>query len=247
MLQLLLFTALTAPAAAQDKPAEEPAQISVRLPADAKLYIDEFQSLQTGPMRTLDTPPLKPGNKFHYTLRAEFERDGRRTRVTKEIWVRAGQSIAVELGLPPGVGNPANPAKPKPASFQLSKQEQELLDLTNKERTNAGLQPLKADGKLFDAARAHSANMAKQDSLNHTLDDKGPAERLSDVGYRSFGWGENIAYGQRTPGQAIETWMNSPGHRANILNDSFTELGLGIVANDGGVLYYTQVFARPAR
>jgi uncharacterized protein YkwD len=130
-------------------------------------------------------------------------------------------------------------------TFTPSKEEQEVLDLTNKERQAAGLPALKANEKLFKAARAHSANMAKQNELNHTLDGKGPGERLADAGYKPAGWAENCAQGQRTPQEALASWMNSEGHKANILGQH-AEIGIGIATSEGGVKYWTQVFANPA-
>src|SRR5262249_23571155 len=89
--------------------------------------------------------------------------------------------------------------EPKKDEFKLTKEEQEVLDLTNKERKDAGLAALKPNAKLFKAARDHSANMAAKNMIEHTLDGKGPAERLGDVGYKFTGLGENVAMGQRTP------------------------------------------------
>ncbi len=137
------------------------------------------------------------------------------------------------------------PAKKTPGPA-LSDIEQAVLDLTNAERQKAGLAVLRASAVLSRAAREHSANMARQGQLNHTLDGKGPGERLRDVGYRSLGWGENCALGQRTAAQALASWMSSDGHRRNILGANFTEIGLGVAADGQGRLYFTQVFARPA-
>jgi uncharacterized protein YkwD len=131
--------------------------------------------------------------------------------------------------------------------FTLSSDEQTLLELTNKERVKEGLRPLRACARLFEAARKHSANMARQQRLDHTLDGKGPGERLRDLGYRSFGLGENCAGGQRTPAEAISNWLGSPGHRRNMLNATYVEVGLGIATGENGVRYWTQVFAVPAR
>lgn len=138
------------------------------------------------------------------------------------------------------------PRQPAPA-FALSKEEQTLLDLTNREREKAGLRPLRADARLFEAARKHSANMASQKQLAHTLDGKGPAERLRDLGYRNFGMGENCAAGQRSPAEAIRSWLDSEGHRRNMLNGTYLEVGLGIATDEDGVRYWTQVFAIPSR
>lgn len=145
---------------------------------------------------------------------------------------------------PPPSGT-ARKAPAKTADAGLSEEEQEVLDLTNAERRRAGLPPLRANAKLTRAARAHSANMARQGRLDHTLDGRGPGERMRDVGYRHAGWGENVAAGQRTPAEALATWLNSAGHRANILGAPFRDIGIGIAVGDG-TRYFTQVFGTPA-
>src|SRR5262245_39708734 len=128
--------------------------------------------------------------------------------------------------------------------FKLAKEEQEVLDLTNKERKDAGLPALKPHPKLFKAARDHSANMAKQGELNHTLDGKGPAERLADVGYKYRHWAENVATGQRTPAEVVKSWMGSEIHKANILSEH-KEIGIGVAKTADGTRYWTQVFGNP--
>ena len=135
-------------------------------------------------------------------------------------------------------------ADPPREKFTLNKEEQAVLDLTNKERKDAGLLPLKPSEKLFKAARAHSANMAKQQKLAHTLDDKGPGDRLKDVGYAHRGWAENCAMGQETPEQVVKSWMESEGHKANILSQH-AEIGIGVATAADGTKYWTQVFANP--
>lgn len=136
----------------------------------------------------------------------------------------------------------ADEPKKEKDEFKLTKEEQEVLDLTNKERKDAGLEPLKANPKLFKAARDHSANMVKQGELNHILEGKGPGERLADVGYKHRGWAENVAMGQRTPAEVVQSWMGSEGHKANILS-RHAEIGIGIAATADGTRYWTQVFA----
>jgi uncharacterized protein YkwD len=132
----------------------------------------------------------------------------------------------------------------KADSFKLTKQEQEILDLTNKERTKAGLKPLKANEKLTKAAREHSKNMARQEKMDHELDGKTPAARVRKAGYKFNAMAENIAYGQRTVEEVLESWMTSEGHRANILNPKYREIGIGVAPGSKGVLYFTQVFGR---
>lgn len=130
--------------------------------------------------------------------------------------------------------------------FQLARDEQEVVDLTNKERKAADLPPLKVNEKLVKAARAHSANMAKQEKLDHTLDEKGPAERLKDVNYAFATWAENVAEGQRTAAEVVASWMDSEMHKANILSKN-TEIGIGVAKGADGKKYWTQVFGVPAK
>lgn len=131
--------------------------------------------------------------------------------------------------------------------FQLSAEEQETLERANTERNRAKVSVLAANVKLFKAARDHSANMAKQEKLSHTLDDRGPAERLDAVRYAHLGWAENCAAGQRSPDATISTWMESPQHRANLLDKRFNEVGIGIATADDGAKYWTLLLAKPAR
>jgi uncharacterized protein YkwD len=131
--------------------------------------------------------------------------------------------------------------------FKMSEEEAKLLELTNLERKKKELPPLKASPLLFKLARAHSANMAKQQLLDHTLDEKSPFDRMKDAGYQFQKGGENIAEGDESIGIAviIRNWMESKKHRANILDPEYTEIGLGVGRAKGGKIYYTQVFGKP--
>jgi uncharacterized protein YkwD len=132
-------------------------------------------------------------------------------------------------------------------AFKLEPAEQMLLDLTNAERKKEELPPLKASALLSKAARAHSQNMAKQGKLEHELDEKTPVDRIKETGYKIRRAGENIAFGSdNLPlAEIMKLWMESEGHKANIMNPDFTELGVGIARNDKGEVYYTQVFGTP--
>lgn len=136
------------------------------------------------------------------------------------------------------------------SEFKPSKDEQAILDLTNEARAKEKLPPLKPNATLFEAARAHSANMAKLGELNHVLEGKNPQDRITEAGYRAGYSGENIAFtgGRRpSPKEAVKMWLNSPPHRANILSDKFDEIGIGIARAAGGQVYYTQVFGAPRK
>jgi uncharacterized protein YkwD len=136
-------------------------------------------------------------------------------------------------------------AEKQDAPPTLSKEEQAILDLTNKEREKEKLPPLRVNAKLLQSARAHSANMAKQNKMDHVLDGKEPKDRVKEIGYEYMHMGENVAYGQRTAADVLKVWMNSPGHRMNILRKEFTEIGIGVERSSKGVPYYAQVFGTP--
>ncbi len=129
----------------------------------------------------------------------------------------------------------------------------EVVVLTNIERANEGLQPLTLNSQLSATAQGHSEDMAVNDFFSHTgLDGDRLGDRAEQNNYDYRALGENIAAGQRTPAQVVQAWINSPGHRENILNPNFTEIGIGyeFLANDRGEVnfnhYWTQVFGRPA-
>ena len=237
VLACLFGLALATAARAQNVPS----RIVVKLPADATLYVEDVRFPQSGVVRTIETAALEPGSEYTYTLKAEAERGGKPVVVTKTVVFKPGETKTLDL----------NPHFPAPAvakgDAKLSKEEQEVLDLVNAERQKVGSGPIRASAILMRAAREHSANMAAQDQLGHDLDGKGPGDRLQALGYQSFGWGENVAAGQRTPQEVVESWMNSPGHRGNILNDNFREIGIGVATSAGGGRYWTQVFGTPAQ
>lgn len=135
-------------------------------------------------------------------------------------------------------------AEDKTDELKLSKDEQALLDQTNAERKAKDLPPLRPNAMLFAAARAHAANMAKQEKLEHDLDGKGVSERVADAGYKAAGLAENIGWNFATPKAAVEGWMNSEGHRANLLGD-YAEVGLAVAKSAKGEPYWVQVFAKP--
>ncbi|MFB6836816.1 CAP domain-containing protein [Streptomyces sp. NPDC056361] len=117
----------------------------------------------------------------------------------------------------------------------------QVIALVNAERAKAGCGPLTANATLTRAAQGHSDDMAARDFFDHTNPDgKGPGDRVTAAGYPWSTYGENIAMGQQTPEQVMDAWMNSSGHRANILNCDFKEIGIGIHSSGGP--YWTQVF-----
>ena len=132
--------------------------------------------------------------------------------------------------------------------FSLNAIEKKILELTNLERKKKDLPALKPSPPLFKVAQAHSENMAKQEKMEHELDGKNPSQRIKEAGYAASWGGENIAESNGdTPESVVKLWMESPEHKANILRDKFTEIGVGIARNAKGEVYYTQVFAAPKK
>jgi uncharacterized protein YkwD len=121
--------------------------------------------------------------------------------------------------------------------------EGQVLTLVNKERAAAGCSPVTANDRLTRAADDYSDVMASSGVMSHTGPDGSTmTTRVEAAGYQWSTLGENIAQGQADAASVMRSWMNSPGHRANILNCSFKELGVGVHFGDGGP-WWTQDFA----
>ncbi|MEU4163342.1 S8 family serine peptidase [Actinoplanes sp. NPDC026670] len=122
--------------------------------------------------------------------------------------------------------------------------EAQVITLTNAQRTANGCAAARTDDRLTTAARAHSTDMVTNNFFSHTgSDGSNFVTRASRAGYTAPS-GENIAYGYRTPQDVVTGWMNSPGHRANILNCQSIAIGVGLATKADGTPYWTQVFGR---
>lgn len=125
----------------------------------------------------------------------------------------------------------------------LSAEEKSLLELTNAIRDREKLPLFKPHLQLFKAARDHSVNMARQGVMDHILDGKNPGDRVRAAGYRPARLAENIAWSTNgTIAELIQGWMDSEGHRKNILDPNLKEIGLGYARDSRGEIYTTQVF-----
>lgn len=170
---------------------------------------------------------------------------------------RPGAPVAMPLfvpGLPPYLPAlvpvipkaPSKPAATKPtapaptATPGLSGPAAQVVSLTNAQRVKAGCKPLKVDSRLNLSAQRHSADMLKRNYFEHEDPDGHDfADREKAAGFEGDSGGENIAMGQTSAAEVMNDWMNSPGHRRNILDCSFTLIGVGYVANGH---YWTQNF-----
>lgn len=142
--------------------------------------------------------------------------------------------LAALEGQPPG----PNPPQPPPGGNGFA---DELLALTNAARARAGLRQLSLDGRLNTAAAVQSVDMARNNFFDHRGSDGSmPWDRTARAGYPQAMIAENIANGYRGAQEAFAAWMNSQGHRDNILRDGYTQMGAACA--DGAFYACTQVF-----
>lgn len=120
---------------------------------------------------------------------------------------------------------------------------QEIVDAVNRIRRGAGLAPLQVDVRLAEAARNHTADMARRNRLGHDgSDGRQVQHRAEALGYDWLLIAENVASGQPTVADVMGSWMDSPGHRRNILSPDARHMGAAARASAGGRMYWTQVF-----
>jgi uncharacterized protein YkwD len=124
-----------------------------------------------------------------------------------------------------------------------------VITLVNHERTAAGCPALTPSDTLIQVARAHSQDMAVHRFVEHSgSDGRMPAQRVHDAGYQFRIVAENVAAGRLTPDSAVQGWMKSPEHGANILNCELRDTGVGVVEAPHDAtyaIYWTQLFATP--
>ena len=128
------------------------------------------------------------------------------------------------------------PPAAAPAATPISR----VIDLTNDARAGAGLAPVAENAQADAAAAGHSNDQAAYDTMSHTGSNGSTCgQRLTAAGVAWRTWGENVAAGQTSADQVVQAWLNSAGHRANILNPAFTGIGVGVTASADGTLYWT--------
>lgn len=144
----------------------------------------------------------------------------------------------------PSTGSQGNTSgTPSATSGSYASFQNQVVQLVNQERAANGLKPLTVNSLLTKTATLKSEDMAKLNYFDHQSPTYGsPFDMMKQYGISYRTAGENIAMGQTTPQQVMQGWMNSPGHRANILNSSFTQIGVGIAKNAQGRYIWTQQF-----
>ncbi|HDX7083245.1 TPA: sporulation protein [Clostridioides difficile] len=128
-------------------------------------------------------------------------------------------------------------------SENFSAYQKEVVDLVNVERAKAGLNPLTLDSSISSVATKKSQDMIDNNYFSHNSPTYGsPFDMLKKFGISYKTAGENIAMGQKTPKEVVNAWMNSEGHRKNIMNPNFSKIGVGVAQKSGGSIYWTQIF-----
>ncbi|WP_175439136.1 CAP domain-containing protein [Streptomyces vilmorinianum] len=149
---------------------------------------------------------------------------------------------------PSAPSSPAASARPVPAqqkavppaagtstSGKAAQYIDRVVALANAERAKAGCAPLRSDGRLRTSAQAHADDMARRDYYEHNSPEgRDAGDRIRAAGYAWFTWAENIHRGPKSPAEAMEDWMKSDGHRRNILNCSFKDIGVGVTLTANG-------------
>jgi uncharacterized YkwD family protein len=155
----------------------------------------------------------------------------------------AAPATSEKPAAPAATQKPAAPAENNAAAGSY---EMQVVDLLNKERAVQGLPALKYNAELSKVAEAKAADLRDKNYFSHTSPTYGsPFDMMKAFGIKYTAAGENIAKGYMNPESVMKGWMNSPGHKANILNSSFTEIGVGYVSGSNGTGYWVQMFIRP--
>ena len=156
--------------------------------------------------------------------------------------VKAVPAKAVPVKAAPAKATPAKKTT-APTLTENNKLEKEVVALVNQERAKLGLAPLKDNSQLSNVARTKSEDMVANNYFSHTSPTYGsPFDMMKKFGITYKAAGENIAMGQPTAASVMTAWMNSPGHKANILSANFTEIGVGVAKDKSGAIYWTQEF-----
>ena len=154
-------------------------------------------------------------------------------------------SACSTIAVPTTTGGSSAPTASTPSSTSVAN---DIVRQTNIQRVNSGLREFLVSPKLMEAARIHAQQMAEYRRMEHTIN-AAPyptlLSRLQAVSYSYSNAAENVAWNSQSAQSAVNGWMNSPGHRANILNPGLTEIGAAMARGSNGEPYWIQVFGTP--
>lgn len=166
-------------------------------------------------------------------------------QVTNPNFIIPGQTINIPSTTPkPTTPTPTTPAEPSVPS-DIKSLESEVVRLVNDERAKAGRSSLTENNELSRIARLKSEDFVKNNYFSHNSPTYGsPFDMMKQYGINFTSAGENIASGQRNAEEVMKYWMASSGHRENILDPNYNQIGVGVAKDSQGRLYWTQMFIR---
>lgn len=209
--------------------------------SSAPAFDDDLEREDPRPTRGADREPVEETSESaEPTEEASTEEPEPEETASEEPSPTPEETVEEAPAPEPEPTSPPTAEEEEPASPEVEAAEA-VLGLVNQARGQAGCQPLRLDAGLTNVALAHSRDMAERGYFDHTdPDGRTPWDRAAAAGISTMG-GENIAMGQPDARAVVDAWMNSEGHRANILNCDFTTMGLGAHFGDGGP-WWTQTF-----
>ncbi|WP_223589195.1 CAP domain-containing protein [Neobacillus bataviensis] len=183
-------------------------------------------------------------NEINSIIEKYFASFGITLTQKQQVQAPSNQTVQTQQSTPTPAPKPVQqqttPTTTTQTTSTLSAYEQKVVDLTNQERAKNGLPALKVDLTLSKMAHEKSRDMSANGYFSHTSPTYGsPFDMMKKYGITYRYAGENIAMGQRTPEEVVNAWMNSEGHRKNILSPNYNYIGVGYVSQGN---YWTQEF-----
>ncbi|WP_175411704.1 CAP domain-containing protein [Streptomyces sp. TRM64462] len=220
----------TGPSAPEVPPAAPSASTSASAPRTAPASPSGSTSPTGGPSASAGDPS---------TGAADPDRPAGGLRASERPTADAPAPAApLRTDAPEGSATPRTPQTPRPAAAPggaAAEHIRRVVDLANTERSKAGCPALRVNSRLQSAAQSHADDMAARNYYEHdTPEGRDAGDRMRSAGYRWMTWGENIHRGPKDPVTAMRDWMNSPGHRKNILNCKFKDIGVGVNLKSNG-------------
>ncbi len=231
---------------------EQNRQVTAAKDADTViLWIGKQVLYRNGNAVWLDAAPKIVNDRTLVPVRAVSESFGAQVSWEERarlVSVSTGGTNTEQPGTPEQPETPIEPETPEqPGQGDVAGFAYQVFTLANAEREAAGLTPFVWSDDLANIALAHSKDMNDRRFMSHTNPDGlSPFDRIRRYGLKYSGAAENIAAGQKTPEEVMQSWMSSEGHRANILNPGLKQLGVGFYEGNGPYrTYWTQVFLTP--
>ena len=241
----IIFSIAAAVALLASTPGMNKAEAATPVSVQSKVYVYQTGNLNQDQMNSILKKYLNGNLSFaQYTKNVQELTNGKSTttkvKQPTETVKQPAQKPAQKTVQQPTQKAVEQKQTTAPASSQVSAFEQQVLDLTNQERAKIGVPALKLDVELSKVAREKSRDMQAKGYFDHNSPTYGsPFDMMKKFGISYRTAGENIAMGQQSPQEVVTAWMNSEGHRKNILNANYTHIGIGHVAQGN---YWTQMF-----